>query len=336
MSLPSLRVTVDGLPLTEIAAHTPPVIETFADGGCGSLFTRLEMSPKRTHHLLYPGALVRCFLGLRPLFSGRLGEPDRSTWELRAVGHSAHARALVAMDSGGNSTRNAATALSTARTAWNFAGTDPTGVMAGIASGNSTGIQPLGTLFDQLAEQQGKRWGIDARTRLYLRADPTSPNMLLAPEVAALGQTSEGAPSNMAGRYIDATTGQLQTAFWPIGNTVTQIKTVDLTPRGQLSLTQANAILGGMLALSAKRAAWNSGMTVHQSQLHFNGVEPFLPTMRAGEVMLQLVGMPAAFAAGTTQVSVVGKTKWDAATPDYIYLEPVNAAPRDAVEVWAA
>lgn len=334
MSLP-LTITIDGYPATEIAPPSPPVYETWADGGCGSLSFDFAMSAKRGHHLLYPGALVEAFIGIRPVFSGRLSEPDRSEWSCTAYGHAAHAHKLSAFDMVGNTTRDVAVAAATARTAWGWQGADPSGVMTGVVAGDDTGPQYLGALFDQRSEELAKRWGVDARRRLFLRADPTETNLWLAPDVAALGQTEEGAVSHMAGRFL-APGGAYQTAFWPVGTQVTAIETVDLTGRGELSIIQATTILGGMLALRQARAAWTAGMTVHRSQLHSNGVPPFLPTLTAGQLRAQLVGLPAAFAAGTTQTAVIGKTRWDAASPDVIYLEPVNTAPRNLSDVIAA
>lgn len=334
MALP-LTITIDGYPATEIAPHSPPVYETWADGGCGSLSFNFAMSAKRNHQVLYPGALVEASIGMHPVHSGRLSEPDRSEWSCISYGHAAHARRLSAFDISGNTTRDVGVAATTARTAWGWRGADPTGVMTGVVAGDDTGPQTLGALFDQRAEEVGKRWGVDARARIYLRGDPTAANLWLAPDVGALGETDEGAVSHMAGRF-QAPGGAYQTAFWPVGTQVFAVETVDLTSRGELSLIQATTILGGMLALRQRRAAWNAGVTVHRSQLHVNGTHPFLPTLTAGETMVQLVGLPAAFAAGTTQTSVVGKTRWDAATPDFIYLEPVNTAPRNVVDVLAA
>lgn len=335
MGLNSWTISINGYPATEIAPPSPPIIETWADGGCGSLTFDFAMSAKRGHQLLYPGALVQCFVGLSPIFSGRLKEPNRASWELIAYGHAEHARNLPALTGAGAATRDVAVAANTARTAWSWVGADPTGVMTGVVAGDDAGPQPLGTLFDQRAEEVAKRWGVDARGRLFLRADPTSPTLLLTPDAAALGQTDEGAPSHMAGRYV-TTGGVLDTVFWPSGGTVTNAPTVDLTDRGRLTLMQAGAILGGMLNLQSGRAAWTSGMTVHRSQLQVNGVAPFLPTIKAGESMVRLNGLPAAFAAGITQNVVVGKTKWDAGAPDLIYLEPVNTAPRSLESVIAA
>lgn len=335
MGLNSWTIHIDGYPATEIAPPSPPVIETWADGGCGSLTFDFAMSAKRSHQLLYPGALIQCFIGLSPIFSGRLKEPNRASWELIAYGHAEHARNLPALTAGGAATRDVGVAAFTARDEWAWVGADPTGVMTGTVAGDDTGPQPLGTLFDQKAEEVAKRWGVDARGRLFLRADPTSPTLLLTPDVAALGQTDEGAPSHMAGRYL-AAGGGYETAFWPNGGTVTNAPTVDLTDRGELTLMQAAGILGGKLNLQAGRTAWTSGMTVHRSQLQSNGVAPFLPTLTAGDTMVQLYGIPAAFAAGTTQNVVIGKTKWDAGAPDLIYLEPVNTAPRSFEAVQAA
>lgn len=328
-------VTIDGMPATEIAKHSPIVYETWADGGCGSLTFDFAMSPKQTHHLIYPGAVVEAAIGMRRVFSGRLFEYERTTGALTAYGHASHARKLPALTSGGTSTRDVGVAANTAR-GWGWLGMDPASANGGTVTGDDTGPVTLGELLDQWAEEAGQRWGVNAQRIFFRRGDPTTPSLWLNPDIAALGQTDEDVASHLAARFIN-TGGTISSTHRPDSTTlVTSMPTIDLTERGKLTLAQANAILDGILTRNGTRYAWTSGMTVHRSQMHVNGSEPFLPTITAGNTMVGLYGIPAASFAGTNQTAVIGKTRFDAASPDVIYLEPVSTAPRNYADIQAA
>lgn len=337
MTLP-ISISINGLPATEIAAHTPPVFETWADGGCGSASWAFAMSAKRSHRHLYPGALVQIKVGMHPLFSGRLSEPDRSTWECIAYGHASHAERLPALDGSGNLTHNVATATTSARS-WGWVGADPFGVITGTVAGNDSGLLMLANLLKQRADELGKRWGVNAKGQQFFRTDPTIPTMYLAPDIAVLGQTDEGLASHIGARYINSTTNTVQTVVRPSDGSipVEAIEPLDFTPYGAMSETQAYVKIDGLLAKGRTQAPWTSGMTVHRSQLQVRGVAPFLPKITAGVDMVRLFGIPAArMSAGTTTNVVIGKTKFDAATPDLIYLEPLNTAPRTFADILAA
>lgn len=333
-----ISLSINNLPVTEIAAHTPPVFETWADGGCGSLSFALNMSPKRSHRNLYTGALVQAKIGMHPLFSGRLSEVNRSTWECVAYGHASHAERLPALAGDGSQTHNVATATTSARS-WGWVGSDPYGVVTGTVAGTDTGPLILATLLKQRADELGKRWGVNAKGQQFFRTDPTLPTMYLAPDVALLGQADEGLASHLAARYINSATSQAATAIRPSDGSipVEAMELLDFTPMGPMTETQAYVKIDGLLAKGRIKPVWTSGMTVHRSQLQTRGVAPFLPTIIAGVDMVRLFGIPAArMSGGTTTNVVIGKTKFDAATPDLIYLEPLNTAPRDFASVLAA
>lgn len=338
MTLTSVWLTVDGMPATEIAPHSPPVWETWADGGCGSLTWDFAMSPKQMHRKLRPGALVEARVGMHPVFSGRMSEPDRTTWQCIAYGHAAHARKLPALDPVGAAVRNVAVASAKAQT-WGWVAEFPYSESVGDVAGEDTGVTMLGALFDQWATDAGQRWGVDARRQVYRRLDPTAPTLDLAPGVAALGQSDEDMASHVGARFVNVG-GTISTTIRPDVTSTTLIESmqmVDLTDRGPLPLDEANTALDGILALGKSRPAWTSGMTVHRSQLQHRGVSPFLPLIRAGETMVRLTGIPTAWVQQGMNLNVViGKTRFDAATPDQIYLEPAGTVPRNLVDVIAA
>lgn len=333
-----ISIAINGLPATEIAAHTPPVFETWADGGCGSLSFAFNMSPKRSHRHLRTGALVQAKIGMHPLFSGRLTDLDRSTWECVAYGHASHAERLPALAGDGSQTHNVAAATASARS-WGWVGSDPYGVITGTAAGSDTGPLILAALLKQRADELGKRWGVDARGRQFFRTDTTIPTMYLAPDVALLGQSDEGLATHLAARFINSATNIADTAIRPSDGSipVEAMELLDFTPLGPLTIAQAYVKLDGLLAKGRTKPVWTSGMTVHRSQLQTRGVAPFLPKIIAGVDMVRIFGIPAArVSGGTTTNVVIGKTRFDAATPDLIYLEPLNTAPRSFVDVLAA
>lgn len=326
----SIWLRVAGYPATEIAAHTPPTWETWADGGSGSLSWAFALTMRSQHQALRPGALVELMLGPMPLWSGLMTDPDRTTWECTAYGHAAAAKGYLALDGGGASTRElaAATTQAIAR-GWQVA--NPAG-LSGTVSGDTTGNPiTVAQLWDEYAEQTGQRWGVNGRRSLYLRADPTAPMWLASPGAAAFGTTSEDVAGTLMGRYLDSTTGLYATVTAGSG---TPEKDVDLSDREAMTAAQATAILNGMLTRGGDRA-WTNGVTLSRDQLQTMGGTPaFLPAVRGGQLMRSfgLANAVNALALDT----VIGKTRYDLATPDLIYVEPTNTVPRNAVDVWAA
>lgn len=321
---------VGGYPATEIAPHTPPTWETWADGGSGSATWAFALSPRSQHQALREDALVEVMCGPYPVFSGLLTEPDRTTWECTAYGLASAANDYLALDGGGNITRTLETAIATAIGAgWPAVNSAPvTGVAAGDVDGNPISV---GQLLREYAEQTGKRWGVDHARRLYMQADPTEPKWLAAPDAAAFGTTDEGRAGMLKGRYLDSTSGLFATASAGTGKP--QIA-VDLTARGEMSLASAQSILSGKLTRQHSGPQWTNGVTLTSEQLQTRGGTPaFLPAVRAGQMMRSL-GMSYAHQVLTLD-TVIGKTRYTAGD-DAIYVEPINTAPRNFVDVTAA
>lgn len=317
----SIWLRINGYPATEIAAHTPPTWETWADGGSGSASWAFSLSMRSQHQALRPGALVQVMLGPMPLWSGLMADPDRTTWQCTAYGLASAGLKFPALDGGGATTRNIQTAAFTA-VGMGWLVTDPAGI-TGTASGDATG-NPISVaqLWSDYAEQAGQRWGVNGRGHLFMRSDPTSPTWLASPGAAAFGSTDEDSHTRLIGRYLDSTSGLYAKADagtgYPVG-------TEDLSDRGAMSLAEANAILEGMLVRRGGRA-WTNGVTLTRDQLQTMGGTPaFLPAVRAGQLMRSfgLANSVNALALDT----VIGKTRYTAGD-DSIYVEPVNTAPR--------
>lgn len=326
----SLWVRIGGIPATEIGPHAPPAWETLADGGCGQASIAFALHGRAQHQVLKAGALMEIMCGLGPVWKGLLTEPDRTTWEIHGVGLSAALRRRLALDATGAVTRNLTTALTEAiNRGWQ--GWNPTpisGPVAGDADGNPITV---GQLLDEYAEQTGQRWGVDATGAVYMRPDPTAPTWLAAPDSAAFGTTNEDTPTMLAGRYFNGTT--YETAYAGGGD---YEEAVDLSAHGTLSGPAAEAMLAGMLERTGG-IAWTNGTTLTRDQLTTTGGQrAFLPGVLGGQ-MMRAHGLSYGIAAQSFGLdTVIGRTKYDAAEPDEIFVEPVNTAPRTLSDVIAA
>lgn len=325
----SIWVRIDGLPATEIAAHTPPTWETLADGGCGSASLAFALHGRAQHQVLKAGALVEILCGPVPLWRGLMTEPDRTTWECHAAGLSASLRTYLAVDALGANTRNLTTAIGEAiLRGWRGSNPAPvSGPVAGDPAGNPVKV---GDLLDDYAEQTGQRWGVDGYGALFMRPDPGSPRWLTVPDVAAFGPTSEGTAGRLAGRFFDGSNND--TAF---AGTSAPEESVDLTDRGALTKSAAEAILAGMLVRSGE-TSWTNSVTLHREQLTtLGGQTAFLPGVRAGH-KVRAHGLAYGVVTHAPWLDVViGKTTYTAGE-DSITLEPVNSAPRTLTGVLAA
>jgi hypothetical protein len=326
----SIWLRINGTAATEIAAHTPPKWETWADGGCWTAEFAFAISARHQHQALKAGAFVEILRGPVPLWCGLLADPDRTTWQCTATGLAASLRTYLALDGGGNTTRNIGTAVTQA-IARGWRGTNPlpiTGTAAGEADGNPVTV---GQLLDDYAEQTGQRWGVDGAGVLYMRPDPAAPSLLTAPGTAVFGQTSDDTPKRLAGRFFDGT--DYLTAFAGTGAPEEQ---VDLTDRGTLTLSAAEAILAGMLTRQGEHA-WTNSVRLHRNQLTTMGGEAEALASVVGGRMLRGQGLSYGSTGTAVRLDVVlGRTEYDYGDPEFITVEPINTAPRTLRAVGAA
>lgn len=319
-------------PATEIAPHTPPTWETWADGGNGPCSFELGRSAKHAPHLLRPGTFLEVFLGCGRTWVGRIEDYDDNEGAVTGRGIQTDMLSVPALD-GGDITRTAVEAVITGRGApWNLFVTDPYSVSTdmGTALGDDTTPLMMAALFDLCAEQAGRRWGQDQNGALYFTSDAETPSSwLLAPGVARFGQTTEGQASHLVGRY-QAIGGALATATrLDPDATVIKAELIDLTDRGPMTEASAVAILDAVLAAGKSSTGWVNGITVTRDQLlTIGGTPSALAGVRAGS-RLKVIEL------GPNTSAVIGKTRYTAGD-DLIYLEPVNTAPRNIVDVIAA
>lgn len=326
----SIWLRIGGYSATEIAAHTPPTWETWADGGTGSITWAFALTARSQHQALRTRTLVEVMCGPMPLARGVMTDPDRSTGEFVAYGLASDAKNFPALDAGGSNTRDIAVAINTARDmGWQVTNPAPvTGTAAGDATGNPVTVAQL---LDDYATQTGQRWGVDHFGRVFMRPEPTSPSWLAAPDAAAFGTTSEGRATRLFGRYLDSGTSTYLTAS---AGTGAPVETVDLTDRGAMTNVAATAVLQGALDLDNSRTAWTNGVTLTPDQLQTMGGTPaFLPSVRAGQLMRSF-----GLSYGSQSLAldtVIGKTRFTAGERS-IYVEPVNTAARSFADVLAS
>lgn len=324
------------LPLTEVAAHSAPTWETWADGGDGPASWAMSTSAKFAPHMLRPGTLAEIMLGLMPVWRGRIGDYDRITGEVTCRGLHTDALRIPALDGSGNATRVFTTALSTAVAApWRWRVSNPNNV-TGTPAGDSADPMMVAALLDALAQENGSRWGLEASGVLYMRPDPTFPSWLISPDAAAFGTTDEDVATHLVGRY-DTGSGYDTVVVGDTSAPSPSAELVDLTPRGTLTAFEAEAVLNGILSLRGSRTGWINGVTLNREQVtNMGGEAAPLGAIRAGW-MARAHGV-AAMNFGTTALStdaVIGKTRYTAGD-SMIYLEPVNTAPRTLSDVIAA
>lgn len=320
------------MPATEIAPHTSPAWETLADGGIGEVSFAFAMSPNVQHQLLATGTRVEVMLGAQPVATALMSDPDRTTWEIKAQGLSAAARRIAAVNALGVMTRDVGQVLLHTISNW-WDVTNPRGVGGGlIVTGDDDSPQMVADLLDNLAAQEGKRWGVDGAARLFMRSDPTTHTCVIEPGAVAFGSTTEGQATQLVARYV-ATGGAFDTRYYPatvVGPVIHEI--VDLTPRGELTTAEVDAILAAPFALGKAKTAWTNGVTLGREQITRNGEPVTLATLTAGSDMARATGLSSG--GSPWQDFVIGKTRY-AAGDDVIYIEPVNTAPRTFADVIA-
>lgn len=328
----SFWVRVDGVDGYSIGTHTAPLWETQAIGGCGAASLTFSTPTRAPHRTLRKAAPFQILYGTHPVYTGEVTEFDRRTGELHAKGMGLWLYDVLALDSGGASTRDIGVALTQAIVGGRWRGTNPFevgGIVDGDADGNPTTI---GALLDQFCEQTGQWWGTDAFGFPRLYTTPTDPTWTVTPDSAVFGETTEDSATFLAGRYDDGS-GTLKTAYAGTPGIGTEAAE-DLTDSGVLTEAQAEGILAGMLVRRPGQAWVNAAELTADQITTVGGTPAFLPDVTA-------LGLMRSFGAGYLDLgslslsTVIGKTTYVAGAPT-IRVEPLNTAPRTLRAVIAA
>lgn len=335
MSGPSCWIRLGGTtPATELAAHTPPTWETWADGGNGPASFAMALSPRVEPHLLRPSTLVEILCGPAQVWQGRVSDYDRMTGEVSCRGIQVDAQGIPSLTPSVFTTLDLSVSFPVATSApWNWRATNPR-LISGVMSGEASTPIMMSALLDGIAEQEGKRWGQDPRGALYMDFDPTTPTWLISPDAAAFGSTSEGRVTHLVAVYDNGTANAGRIRSVP-GVLTSTAEAIDLTPRGTLTQAQVDVILDARLGVRRGRNGWINGVTLGRDQITTTGGQPaFLPMVRARR-MARAHGLVYSSGEAPWVDGVIGKTRYTAGE-ETIYLEPTETMPRTAVDVWAA
>lgn len=331
----SIWIRVGGVvPADEVAPHSLPTWETLADGGSGECGFLYGTDARHSHRLLRPGTLLEVLDGCCPLWFGRIVDYDRTGGKVTGRGIHVDATGIPAVDGSGATTRVLSTALATAQAApWLWPVHNPY-QFDGTATGEGGEPLMVAALFDQLAEQAGKRWGIHPDRSLYVLQEATTPTWAIAPDGLAFGATDSERVTHLVGRYLEGETykpvvvgdGERQPAT---------ARTEDLSDRGSMTQVEATAVLQTMLDAEKGRTGWTGGVTLSADQVTRNGVPAYLPGVHARGTMMRVTGMAQGHGVVQSLWDQVplAKTRYDAERPDEIYVEPIGTAPRTLAAV---
>jgi hypothetical protein len=289
------------------------------------------LSTRRRPAIIAKGARCDLLIAGRPVFAGRISEVDWSEGKVTATGlcRDAETTAALSAASATTSTPDGAIDAAISRGAWKV--TRPASLSnTALASGDETAsANYLAALLDLWANDNGKRWYVDAQAAVRASVDPTTPELYLLPGVGELSWATEKQASRVIGRWQDAP-GYMHTAFAGSGF---DEQIVDLTGRGPITSTQANSIVAQILAQSSS-GGWAGGVTASAQQVTTpGGLTPSLARVvsQVGRgLMMRLLGhrdpRPGRYAM-TTDV-VIGQAVWNV-DDDKIALTPLGSVARD-------
>lgn len=324
--------------VSTIAAYGELAWSHAADGGCKEASWRMDAPPTFAHDALQPGRIVEIRCGGHNVWKGVMTEPDMDDEQtFHAQGLSALGANYLCFDASLSTTSTPNTAIDQA-------------VLRGLPWARSTSISstPFATndqtsglnyvkdLLDKWADDQGKRWGVDALGIVYAQADPTTPLWLLTPGAGRLGLADDDYASDLYGRYLGAGAGY---ATATVADTGARDKFgrrevgVDLTGMGLLDNTKATNHLSGLMAKGAARQGWTNGVEVTNWQLTYPGGAPaYLPFVKAGD-LVRMHGVVDEQEQPLPYVDfVIGETSYTAGS-DAIQLTPAGLASRTFSDV---
>lgn len=332
-----LSIKVGGQRLSTIGANGPVTVEY---GIHGLESASWEMNPGIAHPALRGMSFVQVYDGGFPIGDAILQEPGADgTYAARGIWRMCES--ALCIDVGGELTTvpDDAIAGALARGEISF------GAAASISTTAwSTEPQPdltLAQLLSGWANEAGLRWFVDtAATGIQVSADPTTPRWLVPHAVygRGLAPAEDGFYTHLIGAFMDspstyaqATVGSDEAAD-AFGR---RTGLVDLSPKGVITLAEAEAVLTGMFLLSGARMGWAEALELGYGQITNSGGRPAALTQIRDGQMVRLAGtvdtsranrMPA-----YTDI-VIGATKHTEGSGS-ITITPVGYAPRSLSDI---
>lgn len=333
----SIDVTVNGRRLALDALYGDVEMSKVWPGGSGEMSWTVDAMT--THRGDYHGGnIVRGWFGPVCVFGGQLVEPDPSQDRMVAEGLWRAAEKFPALDGSDNATTVPDTAIDHAITL-GLPWTRPTSISTTAVDLDTTqGPVTLAELLDAYTEQTMNRWGVNPLGEVVQKVDDTIPSLQINAIEDGLGFATDTYASGLVGRYKTSTgyATAIRTNATAQADHGPAYTVVDLTPRGVLTSTKANAILDNMLALGRAVPQWTTGIEVTYGELLGPGGTPVaLESVSASSGLLRIHGGfdLAQRLNGALYLDIpIGETSLSAGT---LILKPQGLAARSLVDVLA-
>lgn len=290
----SLQVRVGGQWVSQIAGWGELQYSTATDGGCKEASWRMDLPRTFSHPSLVRNKIVEIRDTGINVWKGFLTEPDVDDgWTFHALGLAEYARAdFLALGATGKPTSNPDIAVDQAISRglpWTRLASLSNTAFA--TNDETDSLNYVGDLLDAWANDNSKRWSVDADGVVSARVAPTVPTWHMAPGSGRFGLADDEYASDLYIRYAAATGG---VAVVTVGDADARAKfgrreyAVDARARGRINITQATAIGNARLAKGNARQGYTNGVEVTKYQITTPGGTPaYLPFVKGGDLVRQ-------------------------------------------------
>lgn len=322
----NLEVYLNGTPLTFIADYWGSPNVTHRRSGPWELSWEMGGSQYFRHPDLVRGATVQLRHGPTPIWAGELTEPNFETQQFSAIGLPRQAEDAAALDFGAITTNPKQAvnwAILRGKLDWSAFHSLPD---VPFVSGETQQFNSVAALLDAWSLSQNLTWRVDARGYVQALAQPTTPTYVITPGVGVLGVADEDYFADVYARYQTTSYGYA-TVEAHSGDSGPD-RLIDLTGRGPLTSTAAQAIIDNLMSQGRSRTGWTNGIEVsHGDVLTPGGTPVALSEVRAGQ-MVRLLGLYDERGASAFTDVVLDETVWNV-TGGTVQLKPVGLAARD-------
>lgn len=326
-----------GIPVSALApVGDLEVTHEWPEGGTALTFSVL-LPPTERPPQIVEQATCDLMIGARPVWPGHLSEVNWATGQITAKGAITDGDSTPCLDATGKTTTIPDAAIDSAITRDEVTWTRPASISAAAygAAGETAALNSLTSMLVAYQTEADKRIYVDPQRALRMGSDPTVPGYYLLPGTPELSWATEAQATRLIGRYQSTTAGALANVTVTAAGAKPPyvVKLIDLTKRGVLTSTRANAVLAGILR-DVTSGAWAGGIPVSRHQI---AGEPDLAEVAEaigrGEMFRKLGQRDPR--AGRVPVGfidfVCGQSVWRPAD-DVITLTPVGTVARD----WAS
>jgi hypothetical protein len=331
------QLRVGGIWLNTIAPWGGLSYSTRWPLGCYQASWSMHFRSTSRRNTLRAGQTVEVFVGSNRIWLGNLAQPNWRTGEFTADGWFSIADGPALNTSGGATARadNAYAGAILRGVKWLGSSGIPT--TSAVGTNSTDGLNSMATVFDAVATEAGKRWGVFADGFVTMAADPTIPTWRIAPGLIDFGFDDTTFATQLVVRYLDSGTSTYTTL------TVTDTEAadrfglieepIDLTPYGALSAARATAKADGILALGRSRLGWSNTVDVGPYQLTtLGGIPADLSMVQAGQSVR--VPMWDEMSAQPYRDLVLGQVDHRAGSQT-VTIAPVDTTPKTLAEVTA-